>query len=235
MVVLGNTPSALAAKAASLNIPVVFRVAGDPVEFGLVASMNKPGANVTGITTLGVGAGPKQLELLHEVVPSALIVAALLNPSNPVSPILSESLSAAARKLGLRFQVLAASADDELEGAFAHLKELKAGALVVGVDGFFNSRNERIAALALRAGLPAISPYREFAEAGGLMSYGGSIVDASRQAGVYTARILNGEKPADLPVLQATAFELVVNLRTAKAVEVHIPPDLLARADEVIE
>jgi putative tryptophan/tyrosine transport system substrate-binding protein len=235
IVVLGNTASAIAAKAATDAIPIVFRVAGDPVELGLVEHMNRPGRNVTGLTTLGVEVGPKELELLRELVPSASVVAALVNPSNPLTQILSRTLLAAARKLDLELHMLFASADPDFESIFAELKELRADALVIGVDAFFNSRNERIAALALRNAVPAISPYREFAEAGGLMSYGGSIVEASRQAGVYTGRIMNNERPGDLPVLQSAKFELVLNLNTAKALRLTIPPTLLARADEVIE
>jgi putative ABC transport system substrate-binding protein len=226
----------MAAKAATTTIPIVFRVAADPVELGFVARMNQPGGNLTGVTTLGAEAGPKQLELLHELVPSARLLGALINPSNSgLSDILSRSLMAAARKLGLELHLLSASADDQFESAFGRLKELRAGGLVVGVDAFFNSRNETIAALALRDAVPTVSPYREFAEAGGLMSYGGSIVAASRQAGAYTARILKGEKPAELPVQQVTKFELLLNLKTARTLGITVPLTLQAQADEVIE
>jgi putative ABC transport system substrate-binding protein len=236
IVVLGNTASTVAAKAATTEIPIVFRVAADPVELGFVKRMNQPGGNLTGVTTLGAEVGPKQLELLHEIVPSATVVAALVNPSNTaLAEHQSRAFPGAARKLGLELHLVRASSDDELDAAFATLHGLGAGALVVASDAFFNSRNERIAALALRHRIPTASPYREFAEAGGLMGYGGSIVDASRQAGVYTGRILNGEKPGDLPVLQATKLELVLNLRTAKALGLTVPLTLQAQADEVIE
>jgi putative ABC transport system substrate-binding protein len=236
IVVLGNTHSAVAAKGATDTIPIVFRVAVDPVEFGLVDRMNQPGGNLTGVTTLGVSVGPKQLELFHELLPSTTTLAALVNPSNPgLTAILARDLPAAAQRLRLHLHLLSASADDELEQVFARLKELQAGGLVIGADTFFNSRNERIATLALQHAIPTVSPYREFVEAGGLMSYGGSIADASRLAGAYTGRILKGERPGDLPVLQATKFEFLINLKTATALGVTIPLILQAQADEVIE
>jgi putative ABC transport system substrate-binding protein len=236
IVVLGNTHSAVAAKAATDTIPIVFRIAVDPVEFGLVSRMNQPGGNLTGVTTLGVEVGPKHLELFHELLPSTKNFAGLVNPSNPgLTAILTRDLPAAAQRLGLQLHLLSASADDELEPVFARLKELQAGGLVIGADTFFNSRNERIATLALRNAIPTVSPYREFVEAGGLMSYGGSIADASRLAGIYTGRILKGERPSDLPVLQATKFEFLINLKTATALGVTVPLILQAQADEVIE
>ena len=236
IVVLGNTPSAIAAKAATTTVPVVFRVAVDPVELGLVPSLNRPGGNLTGVSTLGAKVGAKQLELLRAVVPAAGSFGLLVNPSNPVlAEPQTRDLAAATGALGLRLDVVAASTDRELEAAFATLREKRTGALVIGADAFFNSRNEHIAALAAASTVPAISPYREFAAAGGLMRYGGSIAEASRQAGVYTGRILNGEKPADLPVQQVSRLELVINAKTANAFALSLPPTLIALADEVIE
>jgi putative ABC transport system substrate-binding protein len=233
---LGNTASALAAKAATSTIPIVFRIAADPVEVGLVASLARPGGNLTGITTLGVDLGPKQLAMLHEMVPSVKVVALLVNPTNPA---LAENqlqvLPAAGRTLGLNLHVLNASTDRDLDAVFATLAQLRAGALMIGVDAFFNSRSDKLAALATRHAVPTVSAYQEFTAVGGLMSYGGSIVAASRPAGVYAGRILKGENPADLPVMQSTEVSLAVNLKTAKALGLIVPPALLARADEVIE
>jgi putative ABC transport system substrate-binding protein len=232
----GGLPPALAAKAATTTIPIVFLVGGDPVRLGLVASLNQPGGNLTGVTTMGTEIGPKRLELLHQLVPTATEIALLVNPS---SPTLAESQSqdhrAAARSLGLKLQVMHASNDRELEAVFETLGNLRAGALVIGGDGFFNNRSEQIAAMTLRHTIPAIYQYREFAAAGGLLSYGGSLTDMYRLAGVYTGRILKGEKPADLPVQQSTKVELIINLKTAKALGIDVPPTLLVRADEVIE
>src|SRR6476620_3034661 len=233
---LGNTASTLAAKAATSTIPIVFRIAADPVEVGLVASLARPGGNLTGVTTLGVEVGPKQLALLHEVVPGATVVAVLINPANPtVAENQSRVLPAAARTLGLSLHVLNASTDRDFDAVFASLAELRAGALVIGVDAFFNSRSDRLAALAARHAVPTVSAYQEFTAAGGLMSYGGSIVASSRQAGVYAGRILKGEKPADLPVMQSTKVNLIINLRTAKTLGLNVPITLQAAADEVIE
>jgi putative ABC transport system substrate-binding protein len=233
---LGNTASTLAAKAATATIPIVFRVASDPVEVGLVASLARPGGNLTGVTTLGVEVGPKQLELLHEVVPAVTVVALLINPTNPaLAETQSRVLPAAASSLRLRLHVLHASTDHDFDAVFASLAQLRAGALVIGVDAFFNSRSDRLAALAARHAVPTISAYQEFTAAGGLMSYGGSIVASSRQAGVYAGRILKGEKPADLPVMQSTKVSLVINLKTAKALGLTVPLTLQAAADEVIE
>lgn len=236
IVVLGNTLSTLAAKAATATIPIVFRVAVNPVAMGLAASLNRPGGNLTGVTTLGLEVGPKQLDLMHECVPGAKVVALLVNPTNAVlADTQSRDLPAAAHALGLQPHVLKASSDHDFDAVFATLVQLRAGMLMIGVDAFFNSRNDRLAALALRHRMPTISPYREFAEAGGLMSYGGSIVAASRQAGAYTGRILKGEKPANLPVQMATKVELIVNLKTAKALGIAIPEAIMFRADETIE
>jgi putative tryptophan/tyrosine transport system substrate-binding protein len=232
----GTTPGALAAKAATTAIPIIFSIGADPVAAGLVNTLNQPGGNVTGVTTLGVEVAPKRLEVLHEVVPTASIFALIVNPTNPVlARSLSRDAEAAARALGVQLHVLNASTDSEIEAAFAALHELKAGGLMIGPDTFFNNRIEQIAALALRHSVPAIYQYREFATAGGLISYGGSITVAYELAGVYTGRVLKGEKPANLPVQQSTKVELFINLKTAKALGLTMPPTLLATADEVIE
>jgi putative tryptophan/tyrosine transport system substrate-binding protein len=233
---LANTAAALAAKAATSTIPIVFRIGADPVEVGLVASLARPGGNLTGVTTLGVEVGPKQLALLHEVVPAATVVALLVNPTNPaLAETQSRVLPAAARTLGLSLHVLNASTDRDFDAVFASLAQLRAGALVIGVDSFFNSRSDKLAALATRYAVPAVSAYQEFTAAGGLMSYGGSVVASSRQAGVYAGRILKGEKPADLPVMQSIKLSLIINLKTAKALGLKVPITLQAAADEVIE
>jgi ABC-type uncharacterized transport system substrate-binding protein len=229
-------PAALAAKAASATIPIVFRIAADPIAAGLVASLSRPGGNVTGVTSLNLEVGPKRLEFLHELVPSATIMAALVNPTNPSNAeILSRDLQATARLLGLQLHLLHASSDADIDAVFATLTELRAGGLVIGTDALFTSRDEKLAALALRYRIPTIYQWREFVAAGGLMSYGGSLADSYRLAGVYTGRILKGEKPADLPVQQATKLELFINLKTAKALGLDVPATLLSTADEVIE
>jgi len=229
-------PAALAAKAASPTIPIVFRVAADPIAAGLVASLSRPGGNVTGVTSLNLEVGPKRLEFLHELVPTATIMAALVNPTNPSNAeILSSDLQATARLFGLQLHLLHASSDADIDAVFATVTEQRAGGLVIGTDAFFTNRTERLAALALRYHIPTIYQWREFVAAGGLMSYGGSFADSYHVAGVYTARILKGEKPADLPVQQATKFELFINLKSATALGLKIPEKLLATADEVIE
>ena len=236
LVVLGGTASALAAKTATATLPVVFRIAVDPVEVGLVASLNRPGGNVTGVTTMGAELGSKQLELLRELAPATTVVALLSNPTNPsIARIQSKDVPAAALKLGIDLHVLNASVERDFDAAFAKMRELHVGGLVIGADTFLNARSEQLAALAARHAVPSISPYREFTRAGGLMSYGASISGASRQAGIYVGRILKGEKPADLPIEQPTLFEFVMNVKAAKALGLSVAPTLLARADEVIE
>ena len=230
----GGLPTALAAKAATTTIPIVFFLGNDPVEAGLVASLSRPSGNLTGVTTLNVQIGPKRLELLHEVLPSATNIALLVNPTNPTAKTVSKDLQAAARTLGLQLHVLHASSERDIDDAFATLAHLRAGGLVIGSDVFFNAHIEQLGTLAVRHAVPTIYQY-EFAAAGGLMSYGSSLTAPSRQAGVYTGRILKGEKPADLPVQQATKVELIINLKTAKALGVTVPLSLLGRADEVIE
>jgi putative ABC transport system substrate-binding protein len=236
VIVAGGGPSAPVAKAATTTIPIVFLSGGiDPVKSGLVASLNRPGGNLTGVSILNVELGPKKLELLHELIPTATIIALLINPANPNAETQSRDLQAAARTLGLQLHVLHAGAEREFDAVFAAMVQLRAGALMIGADPFFTSRSEQLAALTLRHAVPAIYLYRAFTAAGGLMSYGGSNSEAYRLAGVYTGRILNGAKPADLPVQQATKIELILNLKTAKALGLTVPPSLLARADEVIE
>jgi putative ABC transport system substrate-binding protein len=231
----GSVVAAHAAMAATTTIPIVFQTGVDPVTAGLVASLNRPGGNVTGVTTLGVEVGRKRLELIHEVVPKATVVALLVNPANPDVDAQSKDMQEAARILGLQLHVLRASAERDFETVFANLAQMRAGALVIGGDAFLIGRSEHLAVLALRHTVPSIFQYREFVQAGGLMSYGGSILDAIRLVGVYTGRILRGEKPADLPVQQGTKVLLTINLKTAKALGITFPLSLLGRADEVIE
>jgi putative ABC transport system substrate-binding protein len=232
---LGSLPAVPIAKSATTTIPIVFAIGADPVAVGLVASLNRPGGNLTGVTSLNVEVAPKRLELLHELVPTAKIVAALVNPTNPAVKTQSGDLQAAARALGLQLHVLQASTESDLDTAFATLARLRAGALVIGIDPFFTNRTEQLAARALHQAVPTIYHFREFAAAGGLISYGGSVAESNRLAGAYTGRILKGEKPADLPVQQAVKVELVINLKTAKALGLTVPVTLLTRADEVIE
>jgi putative tryptophan/tyrosine transport system substrate-binding protein len=232
----GSVPAALAAKAATTTIPIVFEIASDPVELGLVASLAQPGGNITGVTSLNAQVGPKRLELLHELVPTATVVGLLVNPTHPneAEPT-TKNLQAAARSLGLEMHVLHASAEGDFDAAFATLIQLRAGALAIGTDPLFTSRLEQLAALTVRHAVPSVYQFREFTAAGGLMSYGGSLTDTFRAVGVYTGRILKGDKPADLPVQQATRVELFLNLKTAKALGLTVPIPLLGRADEVIE
>jgi len=234
-VIAANTPAAPVAKAATTTIPIVFLTSSDPVAAGLVASLNRPGGNLTGVVVLNVEIGPKRLDLLHELVPGVSVVALLSNPINPNSESQSRNMQAAARSLGLQMHVLHASSERDFDAAFATLVQLRAGALIIGADAFLINQSEQLGALALRHAVPAISHQREFVAAGGLMSYGGHLTDMSRLAGVYTGRILKGDKPADLPVQQETKFALIINLKTAKALGLTVPLPLLGRADEVIE
>jgi putative ABC transport system substrate-binding protein len=232
-VIVANGPAVPPAKLATGTIPIVFLTGVDPVATGLVASLSQPGGNLTGVTTLDVELGPKLLDMLHQTVPTATIVSALVNPLNPAGAGQSESLLAAARSLGLQLTIQHASSAGDFDAVFAHLTN--SGALLISSDAFFNSQCDRLGALSVRNAVATISLYREFPAAGGLMSYGTSIADLYRQAAAYTGRILKGEKPADLPVQQATKIELIINLKTAKALGIDMPPALLIRANEVIE
>jgi putative ABC transport system substrate-binding protein len=236
VIAAGNTPAAVAAKAATATIPIVFLTASDPTVAGFVASLNRPGANLTGVTFLGVEIGPKHFELLREMVPTATTIALLVNPTNPTlaEPLTSDA-QAMARRLGLKLHVLHESTERDLDTALAAVVQLRADGLVIGPDVFFTNNSEQLAALTARYTVPAIYHYREVAAVGGLMSYGSSLSDANRLVGSYVGRILNGEKPAELPVQQSTKVELVLNLRTARALGLTIPQSILLRADEVIE
>jgi putative ABC transport system substrate-binding protein len=234
-VIAANSVAAIAAKAKTTTIPIVFDTGFDPVQLGLVASLNRPGGNLTGVSNLNVEIGPKRLELLRELAPTVTIIGLLVNPTNPNSRKLVRDHQLAAGTLGLQLHVLHANTERDLDAVFPALIQMRVGALVIGADTFFISQSKKLASLALRHALPAIFQYREFAAAGGLMSYGGSLTDAYRQVGVYTARILKGEKPANLPVQQSTKAELIVNLNTAKALGLTVPLALLSRADEVIQ
>jgi putative tryptophan/tyrosine transport system substrate-binding protein len=231
----GHVLGVFAAKAATTTIPIVFVTGVDPVGLGLVASLSRPGVNLTGVTTLGIELEPKRLELLHGLIPAARTVGALVNRMHPIAEAQSSELQAAARALGLKLQVLDASTERDFDAVFARLAELQADGLVIATDGFFISQSVHLARLAVRHAMPAIFQLRTFAAAGGLMSYGGDFAEMYRQSGVYVGRILKGEKPVDLPVQQVTRVELVLNLKTAKTLGLEIPPSLLARADEVIE
>jgi putative tryptophan/tyrosine transport system substrate-binding protein len=231
----GAAPAALAAQAATKTIPVVFETAGDPVRLGLVASLNRPGANVTGITSLGVQVVPKRLQLLRELIPTLTSVAVLANPSNPITEGNLRELDAVAREQQVNLHVLEAMVEDDFDLAFTRIANLQAGALLIVPDSFLTSHGAMLGALTARHGVPAIYQYRSFVTAGGLMSYGTSFAGLFRQVGVYTGRVLKGERPADLPVQQATNFELLINLKTAKALKLSIPLTLLGRADEVLE
>jgi putative ABC transport system substrate-binding protein len=236
VITAGPTPPAIAAKAATTTIPIVFEVATDPVALGLVASLNRPGGNVTGVTNLGVEIAPKRLEMLRELLPTASNIAFLINPTSPsVAETLLRDSQTAAGTLGLHLHVLHASSERDLETTFAEMVRLRADALVIGSDPFFTARSEQLGALTVRHSLPAVYEFRDFAVAGGLIGFGSRLADAYRLAGVYTGRILKGAKPADLPVLQATRVELIINLKTAKALGITVPLPLLGRADEVIE
>jgi putative ABC transport system substrate-binding protein len=230
-----SSPANLVAKNATSTIPIVFTTGTDPVQFGLVTSLARPSGNVTGVTQLNVEIVAKRIELAHELVPTATAVALLVNPTDPIVDFEMKDSQAAALTLGLQLHVLRASTEAELDEAFTKFLQLRAGVLVIATDVFFNGHLERLAALATRRLVPAIYEYRQFVTAGGLISYGPELTDSYRLAGIYTGRILKGEKPADLPVQQATKVELIINLKTAKTLGLVIPPALLARAEEMIE
>jgi putative tryptophan/tyrosine transport system substrate-binding protein len=232
---LGGTPAPMAAKAATTTIPIVFRAGADPVAIGLVASLNRPGGNLTGVTSLNVELEPKRLELLHDVVPSASIIALLVNPSSPTVASITKSLQVAADRRGVQLVVQHAAKERDIDAAFANLPNLKAGGLIITPDPFLDTRKEQLVVLAARYGIPAISYSRVITALGGLMSYGDNIGEAYRLLGVYAGRILRGEKAADLPVQQMTKLDLAINLNTARALGIEMPPKLLAVADQVFE
>jgi putative ABC transport system substrate-binding protein len=235
LVLTGGAMTPLSDKAAKVTIPVVFTVGQDPVAAGFVASLNRPGGNITGATFFASELGPKRLELLHQLLPKATAMAVLLNPANSNAEPQAKLLQEAARALGLELHVLQTRTDEDIDAAFATMAEQRVEALLIGSDNFIFSRNAQIAALALRHTLPAMYQWREFAVAGGLISYGSSQTEPYRQAGIYAGRILKGQKPADLPVVQSTRIEMVINLRTARALGITVPSGLLVSADEVIE
>jgi putative ABC transport system substrate-binding protein len=230
-----GTPAVLAARNATSTIPIVFNFASDPVKLGLVASLNRPGGNATGINFLSVELGSKQLELLHKVMPTAGVMALLVNPANSLSQILSTDLQATASNLGIELHVAYASTEHDLAESFTALERVRAGGLVIGADSFIDGRSEQLAILTLRHSMPAIYQFREFVAAGGLMAYGTNHAVPYREWGIYTGKVLSGASPGDLPVQQSAKFELVINLKTAKAIGLAVPLPLLARADEVIE
>jgi len=230
-----STPAALAAKAATSTVPIVFTTGGDPIKLGLVASLNRPGGNITGVSSLNSELGPKRLGLLRELVPSATVIATLVNPNFPDADVQLRDAEAGARALGLQLIVLRAGTEREIDAAFATMAQRGGGVLDVSVDPFFTERRDHIVALAASYAIPAMYPLRDFAVAGGLMSYGTDFADSYRQAGIYTGRIVKGEKPADLPVQRSTKFEFVINVKTAKALGLSVPNSMQLLADEVIE
>jgi putative ABC transport system substrate-binding protein len=235
VIIAAPIPAAVAAKAATATVPIVFNVAGDPVKLGLVASLNRPGGNATGVNSFQAELGAKQLGLLRELLPTAARFGLLVNPTNENVESVTKDVTAAASAIGVEIGIVQASDSREIEVAFATLVRNRADALVVGADSFFYSRRLQLATLATRHAIPAVYSVREFVEVGGLMTYGTSLTEVYRQLGAYAGRILKGDKPAELPVVQSTKFEFVINLITAKALGLDVPPTLLARADEVIE
>ena len=235
IVTIGGAPSAIAAKNATSTIPIVFTMTADPVQLGLVASLNRPGGNITGVAILGVALEAKRLEILHELVPAAKLIAVLVNPKNPQVEIQTNELASASRTAGQEIIQLKASNNLEIEAAFKALADRGAGAVIIGQDTFFTSQPAQFAETAKRYAMPTISAWREHVVAGTLISYGASLAEGYRQAGVYTGRVLAGEKPANLPIVQPTKFEMVINLKTAKTLGLTVPPSLLAQSDEVIE
>jgi putative ABC transport system substrate-binding protein len=231
----GGDPTPLAAKAATAAIPIVFTIGGDPVQLGLVASFNKPGGNVTGVTFMFLEFGAKRLELLHGLVPNAAAIAMLIDPNYPLPSAEMRDVQTAARSLGLKINVLNASTESQMDAAFANMVEQRAGALLVGANIFVLVQRDRLVRLAARHSIPTIHWSREFVDSGGLMSYGANIISGYQHAGIFTGRILKGEKPVDLPVMRPTKFDLIINLKTAKALGLTVPDKLLALADEVIE
>jgi len=231
-----TTPAVLAAQAATTTIPIVFEMGGDPIRLGLVVNLNRPGGNVTGVTSLIVEVAPKRLELLHELLPTAKIVVLLVNPADrALAQAQQREVLSAARNRGLELHVLNAKSESDFDTVFADIKRLRVDGLVIGGGSLFLRGINKLAALTIRHAVPAIYQWRSFPVAGGLMSYGSDILDSYRLAGVYTGRVLKGENPAELPVVQATKFELVINLKTAKALGISVPPSMQARADEMIE
>ena len=235
IVAAGGVPTAQAAKAATTTIPIIFAVGGDPVAFGIVPSLNRPAGNITGITNFNHELGPKRLEMLNEMMPGAKRIGLLVNPSTALADPASDDARKAAQTMGFQVEILRATNEQEIEQAFAKMATMRADALVIGADAYFAGKSERLAALAARDALAAVGSFRVFAHAGGLMSYGASLVDQYRLMGDYTGRILAGAKPAELPVQQSTKLELVINLKTAKTLGITVPATLLGRADEVIE
>jgi putative ABC transport system substrate-binding protein len=235
VLVASSNPGAFAAKQATTDIPIAFTVGDNPVATGLVNSLNRPGGNLTGVYLLTTGLETKRLGLLHELIPSAMTIAALIHDNYPPAATQVRELQMAAPQLGIKLVIVRASAEGDFSGAFAAMLQQRAGALLVGASPLFNARRQQLVLLAMRHGIPAIYEWRDFAEMGGLMSYGTNLAEAYRQVGVYAGRILKGERPAELPVVQLSRFQFVINLNTAKALGLEVPPMLLARADEVIE
>jgi putative ABC transport system substrate-binding protein len=235
VIVAAATPAAVAVKPATATIPIVFAIGGDPIRAGLVDSLSRPGGNLTGAAHINVEIAPKRLELLHELVSADKVIGLLVNKSNPVTETVVADVHMAAASLGVEVRVVLARNDEDIEAAFSSFPEMQVRALVIGTDPFFTSRSEKLGAMSLRLAIPAIYQYRPFVEAGGVMSYGGSIIESYRHAGRYVGRILKGEKPGDLPVQLSTKLELFLNLKSAKTLGITVPLSLLGRADEVIE